>query len=149
MGSWVKKAAVALIALAFVAGATASAQPALQDFLTQQLDNREGQNADDGYARVVGPLTGALASSRAAQHALNNLRVGRQIRIVGVCDQNCDDLDLRVIDPQGQIVALDTRGNNHPVIDMSAETFGTHTIEVGMIDCRAPRCRYAVNVYTR
>jgi len=142
-------AAAALIALTLAAGSTASAQPALQDFLTQQLDNREVESADEGYARVVGPLTGVLADATTAPHALSNLRVGREIRIVGVCDQNCNGLDLRVIDPRGRVVAYDARGNDHPVVDMTAETFGTHTIEVGMRDCRAPRCRYAVNVYTR
>jgi hypothetical protein len=148
MGSWVKKTAAALIALTVLAGPTASAQPSLRDFLTQQLDNREPENADDGYSQIVGPLSGSLSSSRAAQLPLT-LRAGQQIRIVGVCDENCDDLDLRVLDPAGRIVALDTRGNDHPVVDIRGAMYGQHTIEVGMIDCRAPRCRYAVNVYTR
>ncbi|MGD9967690.1 MAG: hypothetical protein AB7T59_14305 [Hyphomonadaceae bacterium] len=149
MGSWLKTAAAALTALALAAGATASAQPMLQDFLTQQLDNRELRNADDGYARIVGPLTGTLASAGAASHTLNNLRVGQEIRIVGVCDSACADLDLRVIDPRGRVIASDTRGDEHPSIDMRAEMFGQHTIEVDMADCGAARCRYAVNVYTR
>jgi hypothetical protein len=148
MGSWTKTAAAAMIALTLMAGPTASAQPVLQDFLTQQLDNQEPQNATQGFAHAVGPLAGALASSRAAQLPLT-LRVGQEIRIVGVCDQACGDLDLRVLDPRGEIIALDTRGNDHPVVDLRAEMYGQHTIEVGMIECRAPRCRFAVNVYTR
>ncbi len=56
---------------------------------------------------------------------------------------------IRVLNPRGEIVAQDVRGNDHPVVDLRAEMFGQHTIEVGMIDCRAPRCRFAVNVYTR
>lgn len=147
MGSWVQKAAAALIALALVAAPTASAQD-LRDYLTQQLDNQEPNNAERGFAHAVGPLAGALADSRAAQLPLT-LRAGQEIRIVGVCDESCNDLDIRVLDPRGEIVAQDVRGNDHPVVDLRAEMFGQHTIEVGMIDCNAPRCRFAVNVYTR
>ena len=147
MGHWVQKAAAAVIALALVASPTASGQD-LRDYLTQQLDNQEPNNAERGFAHAVGPLAGSLANSRAAQLPLT-LRAGQEIRIVGVCDETCNDLDIRVLNPRGEIVAQDVRGNDHPVVDLRAEMFGQHTIEVGMIDCRAPRCRYAVNVYTR
>ena len=89
-----------------------------------------------------------LASNRAAQLPLT-LRAGQEIRVVGVCDPACSDLDLRILDPRGDSIALDTRDNARPVVDVRAEMFGRHTIEVGMLDCAAPRCRYAVNVYTR
>ena len=147
MGHWVQKAAAALIALALVASPTASGQD-LRDYLTQQLDNQEPNNAERGFAHAVGPLAGALSSDRSAQLPLT-LRAGQEIRIVGVCDESCNDLDLRVLNPRGEIVAQDIRGNDHPVVDLRAEMFGQHTIEVSMADCRAPRCRYAVNVYTR
>lgn len=148
MASWVQKVAAAAIALALVAGPPASAQPDLRDYLTQQLDNQEPDNAERGFAHAVGPLSGMLSSGTTAQLPLT-LRAGQEIRIVGVCDQACDDLDLRVINPRGEVLALDTRGNARPVVDLRAEMFGQHTIEVGMVDCRAPRCRFAVNVYTR
>jgi len=148
MASWVQKMTAAAIALALVAGPPASAQPDLRDYLTQQLDNQEPDNAERGFAHAVGPLSGMLSSGTTAQLPLT-LRAGQEIRIVGVCDQACDDLDLRVINPRGEVLALDTRNNSRPVVDLRAEMFGQHTIEVGMIDCRAPRCRFAVNVYTR
>jgi hypothetical protein len=149
MASWVQKALAALIALmALTAAPAASAQPALQDFLTRQLDVQEPRNADDGYAHAVGPLAGSLASERAAQLPLT-LRVGQEVRIVGVCDQNCEDLDLRVRDPRGALVGFDTHSNDSPVVDLRANMYGQHTIELDMVRCTAPRCRYAVNVYTR
>jgi hypothetical protein len=147
MSFWVQKAAAALIALALVAGSPASAQPDLRDYLTQQLDNQEPDNANRGFAHAVGPLSGMLASSRAAQLPLT-LRAGQEIRIVGVCDEACSDIDIRVLNPRGQIIAQDVRDDDHPVVDLRADMFGQHTIEVGMINCRAPRCRFAVNVYT-
>ncbi|MGQ0531372.1 MAG: hypothetical protein ACT4OF_01605, partial [Caulobacteraceae bacterium] len=119
MGSWVQKAAAALIALTLMAGTSVSAQPMLQDFLTQQLDSQEFRNAEDGFAHAVGPLAGALASSQTGRLPLT-LRVGQEIRIVGVCDQNCSDLDLRIVNPRGQTVALDTGGDDRPVIDLRA-----------------------------
>lgn len=147
MGHWVQKAAAALIALALVASPTASGQD-LRDYLTQQLDNQEPNNVERGFAHAVGPLAGTLSTSRSAQLPLT-LRAGQEIRIVGVCDEACNDLDIRVLNPRGEIIAQDIRGNDHPVVDLRAEMFGQHTIEVDMADCDAPRCRYAVNVYTR
>ncbi len=148
MGSWVQKAAAALIVLTLSAGSPAAAQPQLRDYLTQQLDNQEPDNAQRGFALAVGPLAGTLASATSAQLPLT-LRAGQQIRIVGVCDRSCGDLDLRVLNPRGDVIAQDVAGDDHPIIDLRAEMFGQHTIEVGMVDCDAPRCRYAVNVYTR
>jgi hypothetical protein len=148
MASWVQKVAAAAIALALVAGPPASAQPDLRDYLTRQLDNQEPDNAERGFAHAVGPLSGMLSSATTAQLPLT-LRAGQEIRIVGVCDQACADLDLRVVNPRGEVLALDTRSNARPVVDLRADMFGQHTIEVGMVDCRAPRCRFAVNVYTR
>lgn len=148
MVSWVQKVAAAAIALALVAGPPASAQPDLRDYLTRQLDNQEPDNAERGFAHAVGPLSGMLSSATTAQLPLT-LRAGQEIRIVGVCDQACADLDLRVVNPRGEVLALDTRSNARPVVDLRADMFGQHTIEVSMVDCRAPRCRFAVNVYTR
>jgi hypothetical protein len=119
MSFWVQKAAAALIALALVAGSPASAQPDLRDYLTQQLDNQEPDNANRGFAHAVGPLSGMLASSRAAQLPLT-LRAGQEIRIVGVCDEACSDIDIRVLNPRGQIIAQDVRDDDHPVVDLRA-----------------------------
>jgi hypothetical protein len=148
MSSWVRKAGAALIAVALAAAPVASAQPDLRDFLTRQLDNREPENAEDGFAHAAGPLAGALASGGVAALPLT-LRAGQEVRIAGVCDEACEDLDLRILNPRGEIVGSDTRGNDHPVVDLRAEMFGPHTIQVDMARCDAPRCRFAVNVYTR
>lgn len=147
MGSWVQKAAAALIALTLVAAPAATAQD-LRDYLQQQLDNREPNVAEDGYARAAGPLAGRLASSRADAMPMT-FRSGQQIRIVAVCDQACEDLDMRVLDPGGRIIASDVAGNNHPTIDIRPVITGQYTIEVGMIRCEAQSCRYAVTIYTR
>lgn len=111
MASWVQKVAAAAIALALVAGPPASAQPDLRDYLTRQLDNGEPDNAERGFAHAVGPLSGMLASARTAQLPLT-LRAGQEIRIVGVCDEACEDLDLRVVNPRGEVLGLDTRSDS-------------------------------------
>lgn len=146
MGSWVRKAVAALFALALVAAPVASAQD-LRDYLQQQVDNSEPNVAEDGYARAAGPLAGRLINAGAASLPMT-FRSGQEIRIVGVCDQSCSALDLRVVDPGGRAIAHDG-GGNQASIDVRPVVTGQYTIEVGMTRCDAPNCRYAVTVYTR
>jgi hypothetical protein len=145
MGSWVRKALAALFALSLVAAPAASAQD-LRDYLQQQVDNSEPNVAEDGYARAAGPLAGRLINAGAASLPMT-FRSGQEIRIVGVCDQRCSALDLRVLDPGGRMIAHD--GGGSPSIDIRPVITGQYTIEVGMTRCDAPNCRYAVTVYTR
>ena len=150
MSFWVKQAFAGLLALLLLAAPPAMAQvpgPSANDLL-MGLDNQQGNLNRDGYAHAAGPLYGDLAPLRAS--ALNvMLRAGQEYTIAGVCDRQCGDLDLRLVDPRGVRIASDVAADATPTIRIRPAVTGRHTIEVGMIACNAPSCWFAVDVYTR
>jgi hypothetical protein len=71
---------------------------------------------------------------------------GMRYTIVGVCDEDCGDLDLRVLDGTS-VVASDLAPDAHPAVQIAPARNGTLTVEVIMSDGDRGPCRYAVGVY--
>lgn len=150
MAFGVKKALAGLAALALIAGATASAQvpdPYARE-LAQKLARAEILLGERGYARGAGPFAGGLGPRQSQRFTLM-LRAGQDYRIVGVCDDRCDDLDLRLRDPNGEVVGQDVLEDSVPVIHARPQITGQYAVEVAMLRCRVETCWYAVNVYAR
>lgn len=150
MGSWVKIALAGLAALALATASPAAAQvpPGLANDLLMGLDNHQDNLFDEGFALAAGPLYGDVAEGRGRVLTVM-LRADQEYTIAGVCDRRCGDLDLRLVDPRGQTIASDVRGNKEPEMHVRPTVTGQHSIQVGMIRCEAPSCWFAVNVYTR
>jgi hypothetical protein len=149
MGS-VRTLAAAFAALALSIGAAASAQvpdPFARE-LAQRLTRAETAVTNDGFMLAAGPFAGALPQRMARQININ-LRAGQEYRFVGVCDARCTDIDLRVLDPSGQVVAEDSADDDTPIVHVRATVTGAHRVEVAMYNCAADQCWYAFNVYSR
>lgn len=139
-------AAAALACLAAPAAAQVPREYAAQ--LAQQLARAEAAFRQIGFARAAGPFAGALAPG--AVRALPvTLRAGQNYRILGVCDADCTDLDLRLLDGARNVTAIDAAPDDTPLLDATPRATGSFTIEVNMQQCDAALCYYAINVYTR
>ena len=75
------------------------------------------------------------------------LEAGRQYLIVGVCDDDCSDLDLRLHDTVGRAVAAAEDGLPRPMIDFTPRRSGEHALRTSMVACSRAVCRYAVAVF--
>jgi hypothetical protein len=149
MGVWVKTAMTALAALALMAGPAAAQVPdPYARELAQKLTHAEVLLTENGYMRAAGPFAGGLMQQRAQSRNIM-LRAGQDYRIVGVCDERCRDLDLRLFDPNGQLIAQDVLADAVPVIHVQPSFTGEHRMEVAMARCTGAPCWYAVNVYSR
>jgi hypothetical protein len=74
------------------------------------------------------------------------LEAGREYLIVGVCDDECGDLDLRVHDTLGRPVAADEDALPRPMVDFTPKRGGEHAVRASMVSCGQTVCRYAVAV---
>jgi len=73
----------------------------------------------------------------------------RDYVIVGVCDNDCDDLDLLLYDRNDNVVAQDTEIDDYPTLALPAGRSGLHYVEAAMASCDVDPCFYAVQVFHR
>lgn len=149
MGPRTKKAIAGLAPLVLLAGPAAAQvpDPYARD-LARKLAHAEVVLTGNGYARAAGPFAGGLVEETAQRRSIM-LRAGQDYRIVGVCDERCRDLDLRLYDPNGQIVGQDVLEDDVSVIHVQPGFTGQYTIDAAMIRCEGSPCWYAINVYSR
>lgn len=84
---------------------------------------------------------GALNHRQSDFHRIY-LYAGETYRFVATCDIDCSDLDLRVRNSTGTIVAEDVLDDDVPVVDFSPSRSGYYRIEVRMWQCSINPCGY-------
>lgn len=79
-----------------------------------------------------------------------NLRAGVRYTVLGVCDSDCVDLDLRAHAPDGdEVLDEDVNTDDVPLLTFVAAADGPHPITVVMSDCRTELCYFGVRVLAR
>ena len=74
-------------------------------------------------------------------------RSGRSYIILGVCDNDCSDVDLRLYGPDGSTVIQDLATDDHPTLSFTAPSTGNYRLEVIMATCRQSPCYYGVQLF--
>lgn len=134
--------------MAFAGAAAAQVPPAYARQLAQQLAAAEQHYTQQGYVRMAGPFAGALAE-RGVRIVPVTLRADQDYRIIGVCDADCGDLDLRILDDQGDVIAADVQRDDFPILRVRPRLTGRFQVEATMFECAAAPCYFAMNVYGR
>lgn len=117
--------------------------------LLQQLQRAEAEFAAQGYQQVGQPVSGLLPNGQAWNNSVS-LVAGYDYRLIGVCDQNCGDLDLALYDQSGAMVAQDQSADTRPIVGGVPSYTGQFTIQAHMFQCNAPQgCYYALALYGR
>lgn len=76
-----------------------------------------------------------------------NLRSGTSYAFVGVCDEDCRDIDLQVYDENGNLVDSDTGADDYPMVRVNPRWNGRFRVKVTMANCKASTCYYGVGVF--
>jgi hypothetical protein len=74
---------------------------------------------------------------------------GVEYMIVGVCDQDCRDLDLALADGNDAILFTDELDDDAPVLEFTSPANGLHTLWVTMYACSIEPCSFAYKVFRR
>ncbi len=106
----------------------------------------EGLLEGEGFARTHEYETGTLRRGTSAT-ARVNLDAGVTYILLGACDTDCDDVDLRVFAPRGTLLDSDVATDDSPVLTITPTVSGEHTVRVTMADCDTSVCYYAVGIY--
>ena len=142
-------ASIFLLALA----PAARSQNAWRDVLERQMSavgttvGGEGYRADT-RAFHTDMIVGTLHDD--ASVALEvDLEFGVEYMIVGVCDNDCTDLDLSLVDLQGTVLFEDSLDDDAPILRFTAPAGGAHFLLVDMFACSVEPCSFGYKVYRR
>lgn len=140
-------AALALAAFAIAPAAAQIPDPFARQ-LAQSLIYVDQAQAQFTFSRAAGPFGGGVGQGEGQRFAVT-LRAGQAYRVAGVCDARCGDMDLRVFDANGALVAEDIAPNRTPIVDLNPAFTGSYAIEASIAQCAAATCYFAFNVYAR
>lgn len=142
-----KKVAVVAALAACFAIAPATAQDAsYRAQLDQQLQKSRELFQGQGYSIAAGPFTGALQPGAKERFTLP-VEQGVSYKILGVCDNDCSNVDLRVLNLNGQNIGEDTTPDDIPLVELQPTGTGTVQLEATMVSCSQAPCYHAIEVY--
>jgi hypothetical protein len=75
------------------------------------------------------------------------LRAGVTYALVGVCDNDCSDLDFRLFDSEGREVVYDTDADDTPLVTVTPSRTQAYQLRVIMASCSAEPCSFGVGLY--
>lgn len=67
--------------------------------------------------------------------------------IIGVCDEDCTDLDLELFDANGNSIDEDYEDDDFPIVEVTPAWTSDFTLEVHMYKCDNEPCYYGVGVF--
>ncbi|HEY0035920.1 MAG TPA: hypothetical protein VGB66_04485 [Longimicrobium sp.] len=140
-----KTAALALASAALFCATPARAQQG-QALVRVLLDSATTLVENEDYEEARDPVFGRLEEDQEEEFQLR-VRAGHTYVFVGVCDENCSDLDIVVTDEDGDELESDVELDDTPMVVLEAEETTTITVKVSMATCRDD-CHYGMGMYT-
>jgi hypothetical protein len=77
------------------------------------------------------------------------LKGGNTYMIVGVCDEDCDDLDLFLTSANGDLIDSDIEPDDVPMLTATVRRDGTYFLRVKMHSCSIEPCGYGIAVFAQ
>lgn len=119
----------------------------LRDLAKGYIDDAAKENTK-GFTAVAGIEDAVVALQPSQSHAWTlSLKGGESYRIIGGCDNECEDMDLELLDPAGKIIERDTLPDSFPIINVTPRSPGTYTARLVMKTCTVAPCYAAARLY--
>lgn len=115
--------------------------------LFAQLEEAQRVLAEQGFVQRGSPRYGVLDEYRETRLALR-LQGGRPHILYGVCDADCDDLDLLLSAVDGTELVSDSLPDDTPLIEYTPASDTALILTVRMMACEVEPCGYGIIVLT-
>ncbi|HYW07214.1 MAG TPA: hypothetical protein VE913_09675, partial [Longimicrobium sp.] len=122
----------------------ASSSPMVEQLLTAATELAQQQGFRPSTPAVRGHLNNGTQ-----EDVPMTLSAGREYLLLGVCDGDCSDMDIRLMDPAGNVVGEDVEDDDAPVVKLTAGASGRYSMRVMMPACSGDPCAYGVGVYAK
>ena len=126
---------------------TARAQSKWREQVTEQVDHAAKLLKERGYSKTD-IFDGSLDHDASGSLTLS-LRAGRQYALLGVCDVDCNDLDLRLYGLNDIEIESDVEEDDVPVIMITPERDGKFRLKITMVECETSPCFYGVGLFVK
>ncbi len=100
----------------------------------------------EGFARAREYETGTLDGGASTTVRIR-LEAGVTYVLLGACDTDCDDVDLKIFGAGGGLLDSDVASDDFPVLHVVPAVSGEYTVRVTMESCETPFCYYPLGVY--
>jgi hypothetical protein len=144
------RAIMTVLAAALIAAPAQAQRPQQQylDAIRIQLERMGGHALQRGYAPAGGLTYGTLNAGARETRPLS-LQAGVAYAILGACDQDCSDMDLRLLAPDSVLVTQDVEVDDRPVLEFTVPRSGVYLVMVMMPGCRQSPCYWGFQLYQR
>lgn len=113
------------------------------------LAREAGVARNNGFSRnVAGPVHGTLSNLATGTHEMEVVAGNRYI-LFGACDNDCTDLDLKIYNPDGTVLAQDIATDDIPTLVFQPSTSARYRVEVIMAHCNRSPCFYGVQLMAK
>jgi hypothetical protein len=138
------------LVIVLVAGCASTVAFSQTTTVVRQLDQQMRQAIEQYFAdsktEVMSPIVDGLDEGGSDNYNLQ-LTSGRDYYLLGVCDNDCSDLDISLYNQNGQLVQEDTATDDKPMVLATPRANGRYQMRVTMASCSSEPCYYSVGVY--
>lgn len=119
------------------------------DQVWSQLLSQSTLAQNDGYKRLNYMLGYMNTGTTTNVNWPVDMEGGRSYLIVGVCDNDCTDVDLVLEDTNRAEVASDVLADDIPVIRFAPKSSAVYFLRTSMVICSVEPCGYGIAVFVQ
>ncbi len=118
------------------------ADPSMED----RLSVFRSDLLEEGFTETGFPAEGTMNQDQEVQIPLT-LTEGVEYKLAGVCDDNCENLDMALFDPSGTEVASDSLPDPYPLLTVVPTVSGEYRVAARMVTCKLEPCGFVVSTF--
>lgn len=138
--------AVPMIALMVLPSAVRAQGSRWDRQVLQYLRETTRKLGDQGYEQTGENRSGALNTRESTSFTVT-LRAGYSYIVTGVCDDDCQELELALYAANGYEVDAARNAGNAPILRVAPRETMVYRVKVVMASCRTNPCSYGVAVF--
>jgi len=121
-------------------------------FVDQAMEDRlsvfRSDLLEEGFTETGFPAEGTMNQDQEVQIPLT-LTAGVEYKLAGVCDDNCEDLNLTLLDPAGMEVTSDHLPDPYPLLTVIPTVPGEYRVAAQMVTCNVEPCGFVVSTFVQ
>ena len=137
-----------LAAVTVLLASTVSAASVWERQVQEQIDEASYQFRQQGFHKIDQTWIDELEEDDDMYITLE-LNADYEYIAIGVCDNDCRDMDLILYDDDDVRIARDVGTDDIPILSGSPDFNGEYYLEALMVDCSTNTCAFGVALYAR